>query len=50
MRNPIAHFIKADKFSHNRSGRFKTRKEAEAVGNDLGLTAWQHDDKSWDLE
>jgi len=46
----LHHFIKHDKCSHNRAGRFKTKKEAMAVGNDLGLVPWQHQDGSWDLE
>ena len=51
----LKHFIKRDEHSHNRypgqkSGAYKTKREAMRDGEVLGLTAWQHEDGSWDLE
>jgi len=41
--------IKTDK-SPNRSGVFKTKKQADEVAERLGLTAYKRMDGSWDLE
>lgn len=44
-------YLKGDRVSLNkRTGRFKTRKEAEEVGESMGLTAYKRMDGSWDLE